>query len=210
MIFICIFYFITGPLLCAIPHSIQWISGSCDFGEYQSLEYAKFFQSLFWPVYFVFVVAFCIKKEWATYNHLCEGFWYDWLEAFSNKPNKGIPYWGRTFFIYLQCEVWTISWLSKPYFALMQLLTIITTIDDLNYPEKTNTYYIVNVPYVFSAIYKVILHISVFCDLICFAILLEFLLDASVQVVHSWHHKFIKRWNSYIFCKTMLAFVAWR
>ena len=37
----------------------------------------------------------------------------------------------------------------------MQLLTVISTIDDLNYPEKTDTYYIVNVPYVFSACWKV-------------------------------------------------------
>lgn len=41
------------------------------------------------------------------------------------------------------------------YFLLMQLLTVISTIDDLNYPEKTDTYYIVNVPYVFSACWKV-------------------------------------------------------
>lgn len=38
----------------------------------------------------------------------------------------------------------------------IKLLTIISTIDDLNYPEKTNTYYIVNVPYVFSACWKVV------------------------------------------------------
>ena len=37
----------------------------------------------------------------------------------------------------------------------MQLLTAISTIDDLNYPEKTVTYYIVNVPYIFSACWKV-------------------------------------------------------
>ncbi|KAG4143019.1 hypothetical protein ERO13_D06G163350v2 [Gossypium hirsutum] len=36
------------------------------------------------------------------------------------------------------------------------LLTIISTIDDLNYPEKTNTYYIVNAPYIFSACCKVV------------------------------------------------------
>ncbi|TYJ31057.1 hypothetical protein E1A91_A06G171400v1 [Gossypium mustelinum] len=36
------------------------------------------------------------------------------------------------------------------------LLTIISTIDDLNYPEKTNTYYIVNAPYIFSACWKVV------------------------------------------------------
>lgn len=43
---------------------------------------------------------------------------------------------------------------------LMQLLTVISTIDDLNYPEKTDTYYIVNVPYVFSACWKVCAYIN--------------------------------------------------
>ncbi|KAA0065742.1 phosphatidylinositol/phosphatidylcholine transfer protein SFH2 [Cucumis melo var. makuwa] len=38
----------------------------------------------------------------------------------------------------------------------IKLLTVISTIDDLNYPEKTDTYYIVNVPYVFSACWKVV------------------------------------------------------
>ncbi|XP_057728479.1 SEC14 cytosolic factor isoform X2 [Arachis stenosperma] len=38
----------------------------------------------------------------------------------------------------------------------LRLLTAISTIDDLNYPEKTDTYYIVNVPYVFSACWKVV------------------------------------------------------
>ncbi|KAJ8770298.1 hypothetical protein K2173_013252 [Erythroxylum novogranatense] len=38
----------------------------------------------------------------------------------------------------------------------IKLLTIISTIDDLNYPEKTNTYYIVNAPYIFSACWKVV------------------------------------------------------
>ncbi|RYR45285.1 hypothetical protein Ahy_A07g031121 isoform A [Arachis hypogaea] len=38
----------------------------------------------------------------------------------------------------------------------MKLLTSISTIDDLNYPEKTDTYYIVNAPYVFSACWKVV------------------------------------------------------
>lgn len=37
-----------------------------------------------------------------------------------------------------------------------QLMTAITTIDDLNYPEKTETYYVVNVPYIFSACWKTI------------------------------------------------------
>ncbi|KAJ9672433.1 hypothetical protein PVL29_025875 [Vitis rotundifolia] len=38
----------------------------------------------------------------------------------------------------------------------IKLLTVISTIDDLNYPEKTDTYYIVNVPYIFSACWKVV------------------------------------------------------
>ncbi|KAG6695618.1 hypothetical protein I3842_09G106800 [Carya illinoinensis] len=38
----------------------------------------------------------------------------------------------------------------------IKLMTLISTIDDLNYPEKTNTYYIVNVPYIFSACWKVV------------------------------------------------------
>lgn len=38
---------------------------------------------------------------------------------------------------------------------MMQMLSTITAVDDLNYPEKTETYYIVNAPYVFSACWKV-------------------------------------------------------
>ncbi|KAL1563048.1 phosphatidylinositol/phosphatidylcholine transfer protein SFH2-like [Salvia divinorum] len=38
----------------------------------------------------------------------------------------------------------------------IKLLTTISSIDDLNYPEKTQTYYIVNAPYVFSACWKVV------------------------------------------------------
>ncbi|XP_022753018.1 phosphatidylinositol/phosphatidylcholine transfer protein SFH11-like isoform X2 [Durio zibethinus] len=37
-----------------------------------------------------------------------------------------------------------------------KLLTTISTIDDLNYPEKTETYYIVNAPYIFSACWKTV------------------------------------------------------
>jgi hypothetical protein len=56
--------------------------------------------------------------------------------------------------------------------VFMQLFTIISTIDDLNYPEKTNTYYIVNAPYIFSACWKVSLNIVDHYDYIsCFAIL---------------------------------------
>uniref|UniRef100_A0A7C8YGY1 CRAL-TRIO domain-containing protein n=1 Tax=Opuntia streptacantha TaxID=393608 RepID=A0A7C8YGY1_OPUST len=38
----------------------------------------------------------------------------------------------------------------------IKILTVISTIDDLNYPEKTDTYYIVNAPYIFSACWKVV------------------------------------------------------
>ncbi|KAG8094747.1 hypothetical protein GUJ93_ZPchr0012g19616 [Zizania palustris] len=38
----------------------------------------------------------------------------------------------------------------------IKILTAISTVDDLNYPEKTETYYIVNVPYIFSACWKVV------------------------------------------------------
>ncbi|XP_010552358.1 PREDICTED: phosphatidylinositol/phosphatidylcholine transfer protein SFH1 isoform X1 [Tarenaya hassleriana] len=38
----------------------------------------------------------------------------------------------------------------------IKLMTAITTIDDLNYPEKTETYYIVNAPYIFSACWTTI------------------------------------------------------
>ncbi|KAJ0989704.1 hypothetical protein J5N97_008060 [Dioscorea zingiberensis] len=38
----------------------------------------------------------------------------------------------------------------------IKLLTIISTVDDLNYPEKTDVYYIVNAPYIFSACWRVV------------------------------------------------------
>ncbi|KAJ0045732.1 hypothetical protein Pint_03812 [Pistacia integerrima] len=38
----------------------------------------------------------------------------------------------------------------------IKLMTAISTVDDLNYPEKTETYYIVNAPYIFSACWKVV------------------------------------------------------
>jgi hypothetical protein len=38
----------------------------------------------------------------------------------------------------------------------LKLLTDISSVDDLNYPEKTDTYYIVNAPYIFSACWKVV------------------------------------------------------
>ncbi|KAI5064064.1 hypothetical protein GOP47_0020734 [Adiantum capillus-veneris] len=38
----------------------------------------------------------------------------------------------------------------------LKILTVISTVDDLNYPEKTDIYYIVNPPYIFSACWQVV------------------------------------------------------
>ncbi|AQK60003.1 Sec14p-like phosphatidylinositol transfer family protein [Zea mays] len=38
----------------------------------------------------------------------------------------------------------------------LSALSQIKVLDDLNYPEKTETYYVVNVPYIFSACWKVV------------------------------------------------------
>lgn len=56
----------------------------------------------------------------------------------------------------------TFPLIDPNFFLFVQLMTIISTIDDLNYPEKTTTYYIVNAPYIFSACWKVGLRL--FCS----------------------------------------------
>ncbi|KZV45692.1 hypothetical protein F511_00344 [Dorcoceras hygrometricum] len=38
----------------------------------------------------------------------------------------------------------------------IKLMSVISTVDDLNYPEKTDIYYIVNAPYIFTACWKVV------------------------------------------------------
>lgn len=53
-------------------------------------------------------------------------------------------------------KVLDMTGLKLSALSQIKLLTIISTIDDLNYPEKTNTYYIVNAPYIFSACWKVV------------------------------------------------------
>jgi hypothetical protein len=52
-----------------------------------------------------------------------------------------------------------IPYIIDLFMLMLQLLTIISSIDDQNYPEKSHTYYIVNAPYIFSACWKV----SYFC-----------------------------------------------
>ncbi|PIN02715.1 Phosphatidylinositol transfer protein SEC14 [Handroanthus impetiginosus] len=53
-------------------------------------------------------------------------------------------------------KVLDMSGLKLSALNQMKLLSVISTIDDLNYPEKTETYYIVNAPYIFSACWKVV------------------------------------------------------
>ncbi|XVE80572.1 hypothetical protein DITRI_Ditri14bG0150500 [Diplodiscus trichospermus] len=53
-------------------------------------------------------------------------------------------------------KVLDMSGLKLSALNQIKLLTTIATIDDLNYPEKTQTYYIVNVPYIFSACWKAV------------------------------------------------------
>ncbi|KAH0854992.1 hypothetical protein HID58_024520 [Brassica napus] len=49
-----------------------------------------------------------------------------------------------------------MSGLKLSALSQIKLMTTITTIDDLNYPEKTETYYIVNVPYIFFCLLETI------------------------------------------------------
>ncbi|XP_076949047.1 SEC14 cytosolic factor-like [Bidens hawaiensis] len=53
-------------------------------------------------------------------------------------------------------KVLDMTGLKLSHLNQIKLLTVISGIDDLNYPEKTDTYYIVNAPYVFSACWKVV------------------------------------------------------
>ncbi|CAH9112143.1 unnamed protein product [Cuscuta epithymum] len=53
-------------------------------------------------------------------------------------------------------KVLDMTGLKLSALSQIKLGTIISSIDDLNYPERTITYYIVNAPYVFSACWKVV------------------------------------------------------
>ncbi|XP_074563211.1 phosphatidylinositol/phosphatidylcholine transfer protein SFH2-like [Curcuma longa] len=53
-------------------------------------------------------------------------------------------------------KVLDMTGLKLSALSQIKLLTTIFTIDDLHYPEKTETYYIVNAPYIFSACWKVV------------------------------------------------------
>lgn len=53
-------------------------------------------------------------------------------------------------------KVLDMTGLKLSALSQIKLLTMISTVDDLNYPEKTDTYYIANAPYIFSACWKVV------------------------------------------------------
>ncbi|XP_024967868.1 SEC14 cytosolic factor [Cynara cardunculus var. scolymus] len=53
-------------------------------------------------------------------------------------------------------KVLDMTGLKIAQLSQLKLLTVISSIDDLNYPEKTDNYYIVNAPYIFSACWKVV------------------------------------------------------
>lgn len=53
-------------------------------------------------------------------------------------------------------KVLDMTGLKLSALSQIKLMTIISSVDDQNYPEKTETYYIVNAPYIFSSCWKVV------------------------------------------------------
>ncbi|KAF5191076.1 Phosphatidylinositol/phosphatidylcholine transfer protein SFH1 [Thalictrum thalictroides] len=53
-------------------------------------------------------------------------------------------------------KVLDMTGLKLSALSQIKLMTVISTIDDLNYPEKTDTYYIANAPYIFSSCWKIV------------------------------------------------------
>ncbi|XP_011625351.1 SEC14-like protein 4 isoform X2 [Amborella trichopoda] len=53
-------------------------------------------------------------------------------------------------------KVLDMTGLKLSALSRIKILTMISTVDDLNYPEKTEIYYIVNAPHIFSACWKVV------------------------------------------------------
>ncbi|KAM0876854.1 hypothetical protein ACQ4PT_035887 [Festuca glaucescens] len=53
-------------------------------------------------------------------------------------------------------KVLDMTGLKLSALSLLKILTPIYVVDDLNYPEKAESYYIVNAPYIFSACWKVV------------------------------------------------------
>ncbi|KMZ75968.1 putative SEC14 cytosolic factor [Zostera marina] len=53
-------------------------------------------------------------------------------------------------------KVLDMTGLKLSALSQIKILTNISTVDDLNYPEKSDTYFIVNAPYIFSACWKTV------------------------------------------------------
>lgn len=95
---------------------------------------------------------------------------------------------------FLLLEQYLFSEFISSTLWLLQILTVISTIDDLNYPEKTDTYFIVNAPYIFSACWKVRLYAHLWEDILIFPF---FTLNLSYQ---EWKSLILSRlWD--LFCK---------
>lgn len=94
-----------------------------------------------------FMWSYDIICFWISFRFLL--FFFSPFKPKNSKNNRSID---TIFQLFFQGPIW-----FDTFFLLMQLLTVISTIDDLNYPEKTDTYYIVNAPYIFSACWKVCL-----------------------------------------------------
>jgi hypothetical protein len=52
-------------------------------------------------------------------------------------------------------KILDMTGLKLSAFSRLKISTVIATVDDLNYPEKTDTYFIVNAPLIFSTCWKV-------------------------------------------------------
>ncbi|KAL0399102.1 UNVERIFIED_CONTAM: hypothetical protein Sradi_2253500 [Sesamum radiatum] len=75
----------------------------------------------------------------------------DVYRAIRDSQLVGMSGYSREIHYYVQSHIQMNEYRDR----VILLLSAISTIDDLNYPEKTETYYIVNAPYVFTACWKI-------------------------------------------------------
>ena len=78
---------------------------------------------------------------------------YEYLDTFVDIVSRYLANVG--FIMTMWNFVWLYQVMTINCFSFQQVVTAIATIDDLNYPEKTETYYVVNAPYIFSTCWKV-------------------------------------------------------
>lgn len=135
-----------------VSFSIDWIST-----VKMTYIYSLTFEDLL--VYKSSYVAFCNEKIWTIHRDMHKDSRHDRSKAFCFESNQGIDislYWhsSKEFSYWYWFTCLYHKWDHHNLFWL-QILSVISTIDDLNYPEKTDTYYIVNAPYIFSSCWKV-------------------------------------------------------